>query len=127
MTIENNNSNVTRTRLLNSAVLRCNPKSIEPLLAEFSGEQDKAIRQVLSELSYIDSRIAKLFEQEEKILQRLAERSKTMTARSRATAKPGKVAGELCNVNGCEGELKVCLHTRNTYCYVCERVVGEIL
>ena len=82
MTIENNNSNMTRTRLLNSAVLRCNPKSIEPLIAEFLSEQDKAIRQVLSELSYLDSRIVTLFEQEDKLLQRLVERSKEMTARS---------------------------------------------
>ena len=81
MTAENNN--MSRTRLLNSAVLRCVPKPIEPLLAEFAGEQDKAIRQVLSELSYLDSRIAKLFVEEEKFLQVLVERSKEMTARSK--------------------------------------------
>lgn len=80
MTTENN---MARTRLLNSAVLRCCPKSIEPLITEFSGEQDKTLRQVLSELSYLDSRIAKLFLEEEKLLQILAERSKEMTARSK--------------------------------------------
>ena len=81
MTAENNN--MARTRLLNSAVLRCCPKPIEPLIAEFASEQDKAIRQVLSELSYLDSRIAKLFAEEEKLLQVLAGRSKEMTARSK--------------------------------------------
>lgn len=81
MTAENNN--MARTRLLNSAVLRCRPKPIEPLLAEFASEQDKAIRQVLSELSYLDSRIARWFAEEEKLLQVLAERSKEMTARSK--------------------------------------------
>lgn len=81
MTAENNN--MARTRLLNSAVLRCTPKPIEPLIAEFASEQDKAIRRVLSELSYLDSRITKLFVEEEKLLQVLAERSKEMTARSK--------------------------------------------
>jgi hypothetical protein len=81
MTTENNN--LLRTRLLNSAVLRCCPKPIEPLLAEFASEQDKAIRQVLSEFSYLDSRITKLFAEEEKLLKILAERSKEMTARNK--------------------------------------------
>ena len=81
MTAENNN--MARTRLLNSAALRCVPKPIEPLIAEFASEQDKAIRQVLSELVYLDSRIAKLFAEEEKLLKVLAERSKEMTARSK--------------------------------------------
>ena len=81
MTAENNN--MARIRLLNSAVLRCCPKSIELLIAEFASEQDKSIRQVLSELSYLDSRIAKLFAEEEKLLRVLAERSKEMTARSK--------------------------------------------
>jgi len=76
--------NMTRTRLLNAAVLRCNPKDVKPLVDSFDRETpSREIRLALTEYQFLEKRIAELFKKQLVVLEVLAERSKVMTQRSK--------------------------------------------
>jgi hypothetical protein len=76
--------NMARTRLLNSAVLRCAPVNLKPLVDAFDREFTvRDIRLAVTEYQFLEKRIAELFVKQLEVLEKLAEHSKTMTVRSR--------------------------------------------